>query len=802
MISFFQTSQINKYFFTIKSQAITCLTFGSLFGLLLSIFSCNKSNDIVDFNADVRPILNKNCLSCHGGVKQLGELSFLFKEEAFQLTESNVYAIIPGNAKESELIKRIKHYDPELQMPPERDPLSKEDIATLEKWINQGAKWDTHWAYQLPVRPTIPKIKPPSSFPIQNPIDQFALQKMQEKGLSPSVRASKSTLLRRVSLDLIGLPPTQEELTNFLADESKDAFEKVVNQLLTSPRFGEHWASMWMDLARYGDSQGYQKDPYRSIWMYRDWLIQAFNDDMPFNQFTIEQLAGDLLPEAKESQLIATAFHRNTMTNDEGGTDDEEFRVAAVLDRVNTTWEVWQATTMSCVQCHSHPYDPFKHEEYYTSYAFFNNTADADKYDDRPYILAYPMKDKAKLAQLTASVEGIPQIQENLESEAIDSIRTLINQAPSTPKIQALKDTLKSFKKIRTPVFQQLSEEETRKTYLFERGNWLVRGKEVQTAIPNSLNLNNHELNDRLALAKWLVSDDNPLTARVTVNRFWAQIFGQGIVKTVEDFGTQSESPTHSELLDWLALDFKDELDWSVKKLLRTIVLSSTYQQSSAISEEQLAIDPSNEYLARASRVRLSAEQIRDQALAVSGLLSDKMYGPSVMPPQPDGIWQVIRNVLRWEESEAEDRYRRALYTFWRRSSPYPAFLTFDSPTKELCVSRRIRTNTPLQALTTLNDTVYIEAARALARKMYEYEGNSMKENVAFGYCQAILQEADEKTLSILLDEYQKQLAYYREEPILAQKMALREDENTPQLAALSVVANVILNLDAFLVKG
>lgn len=785
----------------IKSRASHCWTFSVLFSILFLLFSCNERDQLVDFNTEVRPILNKNCLSCHGGVKQLGQLSFLFKEEAFQLTESNVYAIIPGNAQESELIKRIKHSDPELRMPTEQDALSKEDIATLEKWINQGAKWNTHWAYQLPQLPSLPTVKSPNHFPIQNPIDQFAFQKMQEKGLDPSDRASKATLLRRVSLDLIGLPPTQEELEAFLADESENAFEKVVDRLLASPRFGEHWASMWMDLARYGDSQGYQKDPYRSIWMYRDWLIKAFNDDMPFDQFTIEQLAGDLLPNPKESQLIATAFHRNTMTNDEGGTDDEEFRVAAVLDRVNTTWEVWQATTMSCVQCHSHPYDPFKHEEYYTSYAFFNNTADADKYDDRPYILAYPMKDKVKLAHLTANVEGVPKIQETLESDAIDSIRVLINQAPSTPKIQVLKDTLERFQKVRTPIFQELEGENARKSHLFERGNWLVHGKEVHTAIPNSLNLNNSQLNDRLALAKWLVSDENPLTARVTVNRFWAQLFGQGIVKTVEDFGTQSAPPTHPELLDWLALHFKDDLDWSIKKLLRTIVLSSTYQQSSAISEKQLEIDPSNEYLARASRVRLSAEQIRDQALAVSGLLSDKMYGPSVMPPQPDGIWQVIRNVLRWEESEAEDRYRRALYTFWRRSSPYPAFLTFDSPTKELCVSRRIRTNTPLQALTTLNDTVYVEAARALAQKMYNYKGESMKDKIAFGYQQAILHQADKETLNILVDEYTQQVEYYEERPALAKKMALQADENVPQLAGLSIVANVILNLDAFLVK-
>lgn len=772
--------------------------------LLLSIvlFSCLRKEETISFNADVRPILNKHCLSCHGGVKQTGELSFLFEAEAFDTTASGKYAIVKGKAHRSEMIRRIKSTDEGIMMPPEGDRLSATDIQTLEKWINQGATWETHWAYHKPQKASIPTVETTPIFPIQNPIDQFIAAKMQEQGLQPSPKASKATLLRRVSLDLIGLPPSLEELENFLADDSEDAYEKVVDRLLASPRFGEHWASMWMDLARYGDSQGYQKDPYRSIWMYRDWLIQAFNDNMLFDQFTIEQLAGDLLPTPSENQLIATAFHRNTMTNDEGGTDDEEFRVAAVLDRVNTTWEVWQATTMACVQCHSHPYDPFRHEDYYTSYAFFNNTSDSDKRDDRPYIKTYSQTAKAQLASLSKNWSNdLPSIQTEMNSDRIDSIKQLLLTSPIG---QIYADTLATFKRIATPVMGELPDTSSRKTHLFERGNWLVHGKEMQPDLPESLlsETQDWQFENRLDLAEWLVSPENPLTARVTVNRFWATLFGQGIVATLEDFGTQSPPPSHPELLDWLAVHFQEDLDWNIKALLKSFVLSSTYQQSAAASPEQLEIDPNNIYLSRASRIRLSAEQVRDQALAVSDLLSDKMYGPSVMPPQPEGVWQVIRNVLRWEESKGEDRYRRALYTFWRRSSPYPSFISFDSPSRELCVSRRINTNTPLQALTTLNDTVYVEAARALGQLMMEQEAPSVKAKIEYGYKKTSLQTASASTLALLAEEYNSYLTYYKENPVLAADLALGKTEDQAAFAAWSVIANIILNLDEVLVRG
>lgn len=789
-----------------KAISAKTLIFGLLITSLLlglGMFVLPQQNE-VDFNKKVRPILNQHCLSCHGGVKKSGGLSFLFEEEVFDSTDSGMSAIVRGNAKKSEIIHRIKHTDPELRMPPEGARLSKTEINTLEQWINQGAKWGVHWAYEPPKKVQPPRIKSPKHFPIQNEIDQFALQTMKEKGLQPNPKADKQTLLRRVNLDLIGLPPTTEEVEAFLADNSPDAFEKVVNRLLASPHFGERWASMWMDLARYGDSQGYQKDPYRSIWMYRDWLIQAFNQDMPFDQFTIEQLAGDLLPQPTENQLIATAFHRNTMTNDEGGTDDEEFRVAAALDRVNTTWEVWQGTTMACVQCHSHPYDPFRHEEFYESYAFFNTSADSDKRDDRPYLLTYPYTQKVKLARFISQYPTLPNIEPTMSTKTIDSLQEVI--AKMSDKSQLL-DSLAFLRKIPTPIMQELPKEETRTTHLFERGNWLVHGQVVHPNLPRSLIAkdNTPAFQHRLDLAKWLVSAENPLMARVIVNRFWAELFGQGIVKTLEDFGTQGATPTHLELLDWLAVHFREDLQWQIKDLLRMMVLSSTYQQSSATTIQHLKIDPSNNYLARASRIRLSAEQIRDQALAVSGLLSSKMYGPSVMPPQPEGVWQVIRNVVKWRESEGEDRYRRALYTFWRRSSPYPSFITFDSPSRELCVSRRIRTNTPLQALNTLNDTVYVEAARALGRLMYEYKHGhnttTLDEQLQYGYQRILAVAPDKNILTTLKQHYQRYLEQYQQQPNLAKQMALDDSSDAPSLAAFAVIGNILLNTDAFLVR-
>ncbi len=770
----------------------------------------------VHYNADIRPIFNDKCIACHGGVKQSGGFSVLFEEEAFQPAKSGKLAIVRGNPEESELMRRVTHSDPEERMPADHDALSSEEIEKLATWIEDGAAWETHWAY---IKPD-PAIQPPNMDHawVNNAIDGFTLETMRDHGFQPAPQVSREKLIRRVSLDLTGLPPTLDEVAQFVADSQPNAYENVVDRLLTSPRFGERWASMWLDLARYGDSQGYQKDPRRIIWAYRDWVITALNNNMPFDQFTIEQLAGDLLPNPTADQILATAYHRNTMSNDEGGTDDEEFRVTAVLDRVNTTFEVWQGTTMSCVQCHSHPYDPFKHKEYYELYAFFNNTADEDKGHEKPLLRAFSPAHRDDLETLVVWFEKNCAV-DVAASEKQQPATTLVERydriiaisedpdahcakAMTLPNWQKRLAKLKALAPPNTPVMRELPPDSSRTTQLFDRGNWLVLADTVQPGVPASLPPMRPAFPaNRLGLAQWLVDADNPLTSRVITNRFWEQIFGIGIVETLEDFGSQGAAPSHPELLDWLAVHFQSELNWDVKALLKTIVMSATYQQSAAVSPALLEKDPANRLLARGPRYRLGAEQIRDQALAVGGLLSEKMYGPSVMPPQPAGTWQVIRNVMRWKNAENEDRYRRALYTYWRRSSPYPSMISFDTPSREFCVSRRIRTNTPLQALVVLNDTVYVEAAIGLANRMQQEAGPAPAQQLQHGLQLALAYQPTDTQQETLETFYNNTLSHYREHPESIAALVPDSLPQQPATAALINTANVILNLDEFLNK-
>lgn len=909
-----------------------------LLGLLvlsLAVSAC-QSNQPVDFNTEIRPVLNANCLNCHSGVKQSGGLNLLFRDMALKAGDSGQPAIVPGDADASELMRRITHHDPEERMPLEKPPLSEEQIEAFRQWINEGAPWDDHWAYLPPERPELPRAS--GSWAI-NEIDHFTLARMKEQGLSPAKPASRASLLRRLSLDLIGLPPTPEEVRAFEENKAEDAYEQAVDRLLASPRFGERWAALWMDLARYADSKGYEKDPYRSIWKYRDWIIQAFNEDKPFDQFTIEQLAGDLLPQPSQDQLIATAFHRNTMNNTEGGTEDEEFRVASVIDRVNTTWTVWQGTTMECVQCHGHPYDPFRQKDYYHFLDFFNQSMDADLDSEVPFLETYEpetveqieavitqLAQQQPAQQLAASLPPMGKIRQalfprilagdcddfqdveisgtwevqnwarnpnnipqknfwlkyaaiqldevtrisytcrafgdlaalELRLDAPDGplvhrvdvpqsakqwktvsaplavkgvhdlflipvnknindpegrmvIRDLYLHQPgyaSTQATEALRDSLLRLRKqaVRTPIMQEKTL--PRQTHVFERGNWLVKGEAIQTAdVPSYLpDLPADVPNNRLGMARWLVSRDNPLTARVTVNRFWEQLFGRGIVETSEDFGTQGMPPSHPELLDWLAVSFMEDMQWRLKPLLKTMVMSATYRQTSEFDPTSREKDPRNTWLARGPRVRLTSEQVRDQALAVSGLLSDKMYGPSVMPPQPEGVWQVVYSGKQWNTSEGEDKYRRAIYTYWRRTSPYPSLVTFDSPSREFCVSRRIRTNTPLQALVTLNDPVFVEAANALGERMLREGGSAVEGQLAFGFEQALLRAPSEAELEVLQSLYEQAMESDATDEAeapkeVAQPVSDRRAEADPQQRALSVVANAILNLDGFLTK-
>ena len=743
----------------------------------------------IDYNTHIRPVFNARCLSCHGGVKKSGGFSLLTSREAFEPNESGLPAIIPGNPDSSELIRRLIHHDPEYRMPLEGDPVSHRDISLIRRWIKEGAMWKDHWAFIKPDD----SIEPPSISEswIRNGIDAFVLKKLDKQGISPSPQAPAHKLIRRLSLDLRGLPPTQEDVEQFAQNPSDEAYEKLVDKYLNSPQYGERWAAMWLDLARYGDSQGYQKDRARNIWRFRDWVIEAFNKDMPFDQFTTEQLAGDLLKSPDDNQLLATAFHRNTMSNDEGGTDDEEFRVAAVIDRVNTTFEIWQGLTIGCVQCHSHPYDPIFHDEFYKIYAFFNTTADADRTDEYP----------TKVLYSNAQLNEAKKLKSWLETHAKDTLE-IGSDSSGLKRFRKKQEELEHIRPGKTPIMQELPSDSTRITRVFERGNWLVHGDTVQPDVPASLNPIPKEIpKNRLGFAQWLLHPDNPLTTRVIVNRFWDQLFGIGIVETLEDFGSQGYKPSHPELLDWLAVQFRTAHHWSVKSLLRQIVMSATYRQSSTANPELYKRDPDNRLLARGPRIRLTAEQVRDQSLAISGLLSDNMYGPSVMPPQPEGVWQVIRGVLKWRPSNGADRYRRGIYTFWRKSSPYPSMTTFDTPSREFCVSRRISTNTPLQALVTLNDSTYMEAALNLALKAMIYEGADESDKINYTYKQALFRKPEPEQYQVLESFYHKTLNFYQNNPKEAEALIPDSLQANPELAAYLNLANVIMNLDEFIMK-
>lgn len=772
-----------------------------------------RTRQEVSYNKDVRPILNDKCLACHGGVRQAGGFSLLFAEEALRPNESGKPAFIAGDPDASELIRRVRHSDPDERMPLDHPPLDAHEIEILETWIAEGAKWETHWAYEIP-EPTDPPRTRNRQW-ANNGIDRFVLSALESAGLQPAEQASCTTLMRRVSLDLTGLPPAPEAVDAFCSDLSGNAYEKVVDELLASPGFGERWAAMWLDLARYADSKGYEKDGPRTIWKYRDWVIDAFNRDLPFDQFTIEQLAGDLLPNPTEDQLIATAFHRNTMNNDEGGTDDEEFRMAAVIDRTNTTWEVWMGTTMACVQCHSHPYDPFTQQEYYEFLAFFNNTADQDTPDESPTLKTYADSNRADVEALVAWLAGEQRMDLAHYPLGAQVDTLLAADLASMPALQARRDSLAAIPlESKTPIYQETASADQRKTHLLNRGNFLDPLDAVQPGTPAVMPVfPSMASKDRLGLAQWIVNAENPLTSRVIVNRFWEQLFGTGLIETTEDFGTQGLPASHPALLDWLAVQFAQTHDWSIKALLKEMVMSATYRQAFDGAPQKLEADPNNRLFSRGARIRLSAEQIRDQALAVSGLLSKKMYGPSVYPYQPAGIWNAPYSSMKWEVSEGEDKYRRGLYTYWRRSAPYPSMVAFDSPSREFCVSRRISTNTPLQALVTLNDPVFVEAAKALALRVLEEGHEELDAQLIRAFKLALVRDPVPAELAALRELFKE--AYFEAEdrvggdvmpgtqlPAETESEASAALDEDPQVAALTVVTNAILNLDEFIMKG
>lgn len=1115
----------------------------------------------VDFQREVRPILSANCFACHGPHEEGREadLRLDMREDAVLLRDDEYQVIVPGDAEASELIFRVTDtLDP---MPPEESghALSTEQVDILRRWINEGAEYAPHWSFESVKRPS-----PPAGD--AHPIDAFVRARLAEADLSPAEQADKDTLIRRLSLDLVGLPPTQAERMAFLADDGEDAYERLVDRLLASPHYGERWASVWLDLARYADSKGHGSDPLREIWRWRDWVIEAYNADMPYDRFTLEQMAGDLLPDATVNTQLATAFHRNSLVNTEGGTDDEEFRVAAVKDRTNLSMQVWMGLTFGCAECHTHKFDPITHEDYYSTFAIFNQTADRDANDDSPKIptptreqqeelrridarllalgdqiesapidraalaqweeaqlaseslwqswtqaemvrsseASYavqpngtlhlvgdaPDKDTLVLAQsfeqaptalrlqmqadpalpgggpgaspnngnfviseaqirhhasklgdaqvkyVRLSLEGEKRILslaevevlargENLalqgkatqsstaydgpaqlaidgntdgrfeqasvthtatesnpwfeielaESAAIDQVRvwtrtdtnlyqrlqglrielfdaereplsghwqelpakesfrwkledggavrvlaaqadfeqdgwtaammfdgnpqtgwaiggqqgrdhevqirieapavpgelvvelsqeygsshvvgrlrpqwsfaaeppqllpSAVREALSQPRetrsseahaaleehfrsfdpgVRALEEERKALQAERkalkiptTPVLVAIGPEMQRKTHIFDKGNFLSPLEEVDARVPSAFTWGDGAVSDRLEFARWLTHPDNPLTPRVAVNRLWARLFGRGLVLTEEDFGAQGSMPTHPDLLDWLAAEYQSH--WSQKRLLKTIVMSETYRQASQVTSEKLERDPLNVLMSRGARFRLPAEAVRDQALQVSGLLSRKMFGPSVFPPQPEGLWQAAFNGQRsWVTDTDEDRWRRGVYVFWRRSTPYPSMTVFDAPSRETCTIRRIRTNTPLQAFVTLNDPVYVEAAQALARKMLAQRFQSMQGaedgiRIRMGLEWTLGREADPRAIEVLERLLNEQRANYRDRPEEARKIAsdplgmLPEGADPIEYAAWTIVGNVLLNQDAFLTR-
>ncbi len=1003
-------------------------------------------DDAIDFNRDIRPLLSDKCFKCHGpseGSRQ-GGFRLDDPESSFGEADSGEHPIVPGDLDQSELYQRITSDDPDLCMPPadSNKTLSDQEIATIASWIQQGAPWQAHWAYIAPQKAELPAIKQ-ADWPV-NPIDHFVLARQEKAGLRPAPPADKLTLARRLAFDLTGLPPTQNEMAAFLSDNAPGAYERLVDRLLASPQYGEHMARFWLDAVRYGDTHGLHLDNYREMWLYRDWVVRAFNTNLPFDQFAIEQLAGDLLPDPTEDQMIATGLNRCNVTTNEGGSIEDEVYVRNVNDCVVTTGTVFLGTTFECTRCHNHKYDPLTMKDFYSMFAYFNNIdgspMDGNVKDHAPALRVLSEEQKQQVAALrqqeadvnaelkslvestpyeepadvaagkttivtetvwvddeippgakaegdwkwvgapspvlsgerssTRTATGLSQhfFQDAQEPWVVDQNQVLfvsvyldpdhppreimlqwndgswehraywgensidwgqegsasrkrMGDLPSTgqwvrlevpvadvglaPGVkingwaftqfdgtvywdqagivrreviyeslaaweqdrraagsdalpQAIQDVLKKeaaqrdeaeqkqlrdyfvefvyaplrtrFQELQNKIEQAKKEAaaieanapttlvfreraEPRKAHLLERGEYDHQGDEVQRELPRIFPpMPEGAPNNRLGLARWLVAPNHPLTSRVTVNRLWQQVFGVGLVKTVDDFGSQGEMPSHPRLLDWLAVQFMED-GWDVKQMMKRIVTSATYQQSSQVAPEQYLQDPENRLLARGPRFRLDAEMLRDQALAVSGLLVDKLGGPSVKPPQPDGLWFAVgysgSNTVRFKADTGPDKvHRRTLYTFIKRTSPPPQLSTFDAPSRESCSVRRERTNTPLQALLLLNDPQYFECARALAGRTMREAGADPRTRAAWMFQQATCRPPDEDELEELISVYGDHLTHFRQQLEAAQQVIqVGEAAPPPELdvadyAAWTMVGNLVLNLDIVISKN
>jgi hypothetical protein len=743
----------------------------------------------IDFDRDVQPVLATHCLHCHGPDASSRKGDLRLDQETDALAPREGYRIIDReNPTASALLKRLRHADPEERMPPPSEPnvLTETDIATLEAWIAQGAEWADHWAFVRPKRPAVPE-------KAAHPIDHFIRQRLASEDIQPAPEADRVSLIRRASFTLTGLPPTIAEVDTFLADEEHGAFGRVIDRLLKSPRYGEHMALEWLDAARYADSSGYQADWERHMWPWRDWVVEAYNANMPFDQFTIEQLAGDMLPEPTQSQLIATGFNRNHRINDEGGSLDAEFEVEYVADRVDTTATVWLGLSAGCARCHDHKYDPISQREYYQLFAYFNRVPekgiDGRKGAAKPFI-------EVPFQRVVDRIERLRHELATLEKQ----------QPPSKEAIDQLKETIKKLEpKAKTPV--QIMQEQVgrRPTYLLHRGDYRApdESEELHPGLPAMFE---GAAQDRLALSRWLVSDANPLTARVIVNRLWQRHFGTGLVASSEDFGTRGERPSHPGLLDWLATEFVRS-GWDLKAMHKLILTSATFRQSSYFRPELATRDPHNRLLARGPRLRLSGAAIRDHALYVSGLLSDTMGGPPVKPYQPEGLWGEVSfgtgktTIDFYVQDHGEDLYRRSLYTFWKRTVAPPMLSLFDGGSRAMCRVRSETTNTPMQALNLQNDTTFVEAARHLAERMLAHDGDDQAK-IHQGWRLALARAPESRESRVLVRSLAQHRNHYQNDEeaahaLLATGESARDETLPPaEHAAWTIIAQTILNLD------
>lgn len=759
--------------------------------LIVLISGCHKgerdqklldTTDQISYNFHVRPLLSDNCYACHGPDENKREagLRLDMAESAYAALKENPesHAIVPGKPNASEVIKRLESSDESEMMPPPESnlKLTEEEKGIIKKWIRQGAAYEPHWAFVSPVKSALPAVS--NTAWVANEVDHFVLNRLERRGLSPNEQADKMHLLKRLSIDLTGLPPSLELMQAYRDDQSPEATDKIIEHLLESPAFGERMAVLWMDISRYSDSYGYQDDNIRTQWPYRDWVIHAFNNNLPYDQFITWQLAGDLLPNASKEQILATAFNRNHKYTEEGGVIPEEYRVEYNVDKTNTFSKAILGMTVECAQCHDHKYDPISQENYFQMYAFFNNTPEKGYEGD--VSISKPAKNPIMW----------------IEHEDLSGVLDFVNH----------KDT----SNIMVSVMADF-EDSLRSTYVLDRGVYDQPTTEVTVSTPSAILPfdENKYAKNRLGLAEWTFAEENPLTARVFVNLIWQELFGAGIVRSAGDFGMQGDLPTHPQLLDWLAVDFQEN-GWDIKHLIKTIVSSATYQQSARVDEQKMEKDPGNFYLARAPRIRMNAEHIRDMVLFSSGLMVQELGGPSVKPYQPDGLWEAATSgrgeLAEYRQDEGNSLYRRGLYTFIKLTSPPPKPIIFDGSNRDVCEVTRNRTNTPLQALAMLNDPLVLEASRVMAGQLVG-AGKAAEAAIEEAFARILCRPPGEEELRLLTAYYQEELKRFRQRPekilhaVQAGDSPLGPNADKPETAALMQVVVAIYNVEEAITK-